>query len=690
MPFSKLTHAFQQLKIRHKILSLVAVFSLLLLITSGFSLYSLMLIVKNDDILNDQVLPAIQTVDTLNNTINHIRIKHFKYLLSTSVAEKELVIRAEIPDLDKRREYYIHAYEALIRSPQEKQAYNRFQRLYRKYDQIWDQIVFLDRHGRSNEAREMMSNQGRKYFLQAEAILVNISQSHIDNSVLARKNEIEFSNTAFVVVNLIDLVAMVLTVLLGLYVALQISHPIQRMTQFAEKVSKNENVDSVPLINSRDEIGVLHKAFLVMLSNISAKTESLKVLNHRLEKDLQERKRLERQLIHAQKMEAIGTLTGGIAHDFNNLLWMILGNSEVLLELLPRESNEAEIQRDILQAAERAKALVQQLLDFSRKSNSEMQDFSVRSLINEVSKQIQSRMPENAQLITDISDSSLLVSGDPNKFHRVLTNITTNACQAIEQKSDGQLRISLRETTLSCEDLFHFPEGAEAGIYQLLEISDNGCGMSKETIAKIFDPFFSTKTVGSGTGLGLSIAHSIIAEMKGYISAYSELGQGSIFKIFLPTISGEKCESETVKAESKIIDVKPEEKVESPKSILLVDDEPLIRAMVERMLEKLGHTVHLCENGEEGLEAVTANPTRYDLVITDQTMPFMSGIEMAQEIYKINKDLPVIMESGNIQAISKEDLENTGIREVISKPVQYKDLKTCLEKTWNENNNSPD
>jgi signal transduction histidine kinase/ActR/RegA family two-component response regulator len=684
MPFSKLTQRFQHLKIRHKILSLVAVFSLLLLTTSGFSLYSLMMIVKNDDVLNDEVLPAIQTIDTLNNTINHIRIKHFKYLLSTCVAEKDTIIRAEIPDLNKKRDHYIQAYGAIIRFPKEKQIYNRFRRLYTKYDQIWDQIVLLERHGRAAEAKDMMANQGRKYFLQAEAILVNISQSHIDRSVVARRNEIEFSNAAFVIVNLIDLAAMVLTVLLGLYVALQISNPIQRMTQFAEKTSNNEEVDSVPLILSRDEIGVLNKAYLMMLSKISTKNDSLEVLNQRLEADLQERKRLERQLIHAQKMEAIGTLTGGIAHDFNNLLWMILGNSEVLLELLPKESNEADIQRDILQAAERAKALVQQLLDFSRKSSSDMQDFSVRSLISEVSKQVQSRIPEHALLLTDIPESTLLVTGDPNKFHRVLTNITTNACQAIEQKSDGQVRIALSEIIMTAEDLFHFPEGAEPGLYQLLEISDNGCGMSKETIAKIFDPFFSTKTVGSGTGLGLSIAHSIIAEMKGYISAYSELGQGSTFKIFLPTVTGLSDEAKSTPAETTIIDVSSEENVQNPKNILLVDDEPLIRTMVHRMLEKLGHTVYLCENGEEGLEAVTANPTLYDLVITDQTMPYMTGIEMAQAIYTLNKDLPVIMESGNIQAISKADLENTGIRQLVSKPVQYKDLKACLEKIWNE------
>ena len=263
-----------------------------------------------------------------------------------------------------------------------------------------------------------------------------------------------------------------------------------------------------------------------------------------LKQEATERQLVEKQLVQSQKMQAIGTLTGGIAHDFNNILWMILGNSEMLLSEL--EGNEVclEMTQDIHSAADRAKSLVQQLLDFSRKSESEKIYFSPTSLLKETLKMLRSTIPSRIEIKTVNLSLPFQVYGDPNKFHQVIVNLCTNAYHAIADK--GSLTVSMDEIRISPEDigneLFKKP-----GHFMCVQVYDTGCGMTPETLERIFEPFFTTKEVGKGTGLGLSTVLGIVEEMDGFITVDSEPGAGSSFKLHLPIQSANEQPSELLR-----------------------------------------------------------------------------------------------------------------------------------------------
>jgi signal transduction histidine kinase len=672
---------FQKLSIKNKIMVLGASSGTILILTSLFSIYSIKTLENNHEYVSNELLPMIQSVDSLTSTINRIRLKQYKYLLLTSKEERSHISNIALPRFEKELKNYISTYMSLIHSTQEKKTAQHFIVLYNTYNKTWQKVAQLEDQGQEDAATQLMKTVGLQTFTQAENTLDTISQHYLNASIAARKQESQYAHFALFIILLTDLLAISFTLFLGLYLSRLISSPVQQLTLLAKEIADGKEFESIPSTDAVDEVGVLNQAFQVMVHNIGLKTHSLEAVNHQLESELEERKRLERQLLHAKKMEAIGTLTGGIAHDFNNLLWMIVGNCEILLDMFPENSKEAEVQRDIMQASERAKALVQQLLDFSKKTDFVMENFSIYSLVSEITKQMRIQIPEEIKITTLIEPSERMVCGDPNKIHRVITNVISNAYQAIGENENGEVIISLSELEMSSKDIGHFPKGAEPGHYQLLEIADTGCGMSKDTASQIFDPFFTTKTlVGSGNGLGLAIAYSIIAEMKGYITVYSELGQGSVFKIFLPTVSPEQ------KMYANTLDHADTEDLEGianiKRKILLVDDEPLIRVMMQRLIENLGHEVELCQNGDIGLKRILADPNAYDLVISDQMMPVMYGVEMAQRAYKVNAQLPIIIISGNTLAITQKDLENTNIVAVMNKPIQYRELKNHLYKIW--------
>ena|GEM_PF-839342 len=394
-----------------------------------------------------------------------------------------------------------------------------------------------------------------------------------------------------------------------------------------------------------------------------------------LETELKERKAIEKQLVQVQKMDAIGTLTGGIAHDFNNILWMILGNTELLMTKVEGDALSQEITTDIQESALRAKALVKQLLDFSRKSESEKIVFEASSMIKETLNMLRSSIPTTIKLNLSGLEESVMIYGDTNKFNQIIVNLCTNAYHAIG--NTGSIGISIEQKHITSEDIkdsiFKKP-----GHFLMIEVSDTGVGMSSETMEHIFEPFFTTKGVGKGTGLGLSTVHGIIEEMEGFISVYSELGLGSSFKVFLPM--AEQDQNWHTKPDIEI-PATPKALPLTQYRVMVVDDEEMIRKMLKRSLEMLGLSVKTYSNGREGLDAYFSNPSDFDLIITDQTMPEMVGITLARRIRKQNLKMPIILASGNASIITTEEINEVSPLKLLNKPIQISELKSIIAET---------
>jgi len=400
----------------------------------------------------------------------------------------------------------------------------------------------------------------------------------------------------------------------------------------------------------------------------------LLITNQQLENEMAQNNKMQHQLVQAEKMEAIGILTGGIAHDFNNILWMILGNSEMLLESIPANSIEFVMQQDIYKAADRAKGLVKQLLDFSRKSESSKQNLSLTTLIKEEMKLLRSSIPSTIDIQTHIMPSEHLIMGDPTKVHQILMNLVTNAYHAIGNVP-GVIQVTLSDFYINEDDLEFYPTLSKTGLYQLLEVKDSGCGIPEELMSNIFDPFFTTKEVGIGTGLGLSTVHGIVAEMDGYIFAYSEAGQGTAFKLYFP-VSQTDQNFDLPESEPLSCNI-PSNQIQ--KCALIVDDEPMIRSMVQRMFDKLGYRIMTADNGVEAFIKFMKHKDEIDLIFTDQTMPELTGMELAHRVFEVAPNFPIILATGNCMAITDQDLEQTPVQWLINKPVQVRLLKELLQ-----------
>lgn len=377
-----------------------------------------------------------------------------------------------------------------------------------------------------------------------------------------------------------------------------------------------------------------------------------------------EKKKLEARLRQAQKMEAIGTLAGGIAHDFNNILFPILGYSEMLMNDAPDNS---DLKRDlsmIFNGTKRARDLVKQILAFSRQREYDLKPIKVHLVVKETLKLIRSSIPATIDIMQNIIDCELVMA-DYTQIHQVAMNLLTNAYHAMEKKG-GKLKVTLKEVDLRADDL----KGMPPGTYVRLTISDTGIGMDQSTIDRIFDPYFTTKKEGKGTGLGLAVVHGIIKSHGGHISVYSEPGKGSEFHVYLPVIKAQQ--------ETKQIEIQPIKK--SNERILVVDDEKMVVEIQQKMLKRLGYDVTSCTSSVEALKAFQANPDNFDLIITDMTMPNMTGDQLAQKIMEIRTDIPIILCSGFSEKMSNEKAKSLGIKKFLMKPVLIKDLSITIRR----------
>ncbi len=477
---------------------------------------------------------------------------------------------------------------------------------------------------------------------------------------------------------------------LSIYLSKLITNPIQRVIKTINQIGRKGDYQQIIGERSNDEVALI-EAFTGMVANLEDAKKDLILTNQALEKrakdleeEVQERHRaenenekLEAQLRQSQKMQAIGTLAGGVAHDFNNILWVIMGNTEISLRKTPKDSLVHSKLQEILTASNRAKNLVDQILAFSRQDEQERSAVQIHIIAKEAIKMLESTLPAIIEIRKNIDSTCGSVFADPTQIHQMILNLGTNAYHAMEDKS-GILEISLNVFDVNSKARESYPE-LHQGKYVELTVSDTGCGMDKETVERIFEPFFTTREVGRGTGLGLSTVHGIVTSMGGAIKVSSEIGKGTTFRIFLPQHREES--SGKIEKQQELPELRGNER------ILIVDDEQQVVKMVQEMLEELNYTVTTVTDSKAALERFASKPDDFDLVITDQTMPEMTGLEMAKEMLRLQPDLPVILASGFSKMITEERIKNSGIREFIKKPIVFHELETIVRKVLDEKRN---
>ena len=398
--------------------------------------------------------------------------------------------------------------------------------------------------------------------------------------------------------------------------------------------------------------------------------EAGEIINYvAVKRDVTGQMQLEEQLRQAQKMEAIGTLAGGIAHDFNNILAPILGYSELALaRISPSDPLAADLQQ-VITAAGRAKDLVQQILAFSRQAPQERKPFQPQLVVKEALKLLRASLPSTIEIREEIPAECGALLADPTQFHQIIMNLCTNAYHAMRE-TGGVLGVKLQKITI--DDNSRVPSVDLArGDYVVLEISDTGCGMEHKTLAHIFDPYFTTKGKGEGTGLGLSVVHGIVKSYQGHITVYSEPGKGTRFHVYLPRIAEAPSLAEADR--SKTIPTGTER-------LLVVDDETVIITMLKVILQGLGYQVTSSSNSLEALALINQDPMAFDLLITDMTMPHLTGFELAHKALALRPDLPIILCTGFSDLINKEQAQALGIRAYLTKPVSTQELGQTVRK----------
>jgi signal transduction histidine kinase/ActR/RegA family two-component response regulator len=434
---------------------------------------------------------------------------------------------------------------------------------------------------------------------------------------------------------------------------------------------KTKSVLAVPLKTKSKLIGVLEAVNKkdgsrfteqdALLLTIFGTQAAMAIENARLYGELktqfEEKGRMERNLSESEKLRALGQLSGGIAHDFNNILGAIIGYAEIALYKPEDQAQAIKSLKGVLAASERARDLVGQILAFSRQSAPEKVPVRIDRVVTEALELLRSTLPVSIRIDTDIDPEAGAVFADPTQIHQVLINLFTNAWHAIGDR-EGAIRVSLEAVTI---------EGGRTGgdgqprpgAYVKLEVADDGCGMEECILDQIFDPYFSTKEKGMGTGMGLAVVHGIVKNHGGSIRVASHPGGGTRFSVWFPRIKGE------IVPEIKAPSILPT----GTERILLVDDEKALVEIQTLMLSDLGYRVTPRTHPEEALALFREDPDAFDLLLTDMTMPKMSGSELAQKILEIRPDFPIVLITGYSERINRDKALALGIRDLVFKPL---------------------
>jgi len=378
--------------------------------------------------------------------------------------------------------------------------------------------------------------------------------------------------------------------------------------------------------------------------------------------------RLQTQMQQAQRIQALGTLAGGIAHDFNNILASIAGNVEFAVAELPEMHRSRPHLDRISEAASRATELVRQILAFGRLQAAQRRPLKLGSVVEEAIKLLRSTLPAKIEIRMTVDPSAPDIMADSTQIHQILMNLGTNAAHAMAERG-GVLSVALEHAELREGTI----AGLKEGLYTHLTVSDNGSGMDSATLARVFEPFFTTKPQGQGTGLGLSVVHGIVSSHSGAIQAKSSLGRGTSFDLYFPAAA----ETAGAQTASKSMMRKG-----AGEHILLIDDEPAVGEVTQHQLEKLGYRVTTFQDSSKALAAFTDNPASFDAVLSDLSMPFISGLEVVSTIGALRPELPVVLASGFFQTSDQEAAKELGVKEFLTKPFSSGILAAALARVF--------
>ncbi len=421
-----------------------------------------------------------------------------------------------------------------------------------------------------------------------------------------------------------------------------------------EKRNFQEDVSLLEALANEMAIG-LNKSLLY--EQVRQHATELKASISRIEAAEAEHRTLMQHLQKSQKLEAIGTLASGIAHDFNNILAVITGYAELSLLDIPNGSKTWKKLQMVLNASERAKDLINQILAFSRQSEEERRPIQIAHVVKEVLKFIRASLPATIEIRQRFEPNIGNVLADPVQIHQVLMNLCTNAHHAMQEKG-GVLEVGMTSVNRELGFSALHPD-LRPGSYIRITVKDSGCGMDEDIMQKIFDPYFTTKGKGTGTGLGLAVAHGIVQKHGGTITVESKPGEGALFNLYLPVIEQEAVE------EKEALQNMPT----GHERILLVDDEQVLLDMSKEMLEQLGYRVEIRSSSMEALALFRSNPDRFDLVMTDMTMPNMTGDRLATELLRARADIPIVVCTGYSEKITDKQAEAIGISAFVMKPL---------------------